>query len=54
MIQLTESAASAVRSAMTGAPEPMDGLRIMVEAGGCAGYKYMMGLVSDSGAPAMS
>jgi iron-sulfur cluster assembly protein len=47
MIHLTESAADAVRSAIAGAAEPMDGLRIMVEAGGCAGFKYMMGLVAE-------
>lgn len=47
MIHLTESAASAVRSAIAGAPEPMMGLRIMVEAGGCAGFKYAMGLVAE-------
>lgn len=47
MIQLTESAVSAVRSAMGGAEEPVAGVRIMVDAGGCAGFKYMMGLVVE-------
>jgi iron-sulfur cluster assembly protein len=48
MINLTDSALSAVRSAIEGAEEPVGGLRIMVEAGGCAGYKYMMGLVNEA------
>jgi iron-sulfur cluster assembly accessory protein len=47
MIYLTESAADAVRSAMAAAASPVDGLRIAVETGGCAGYKYMMGLVAE-------
>jgi iron-sulfur cluster assembly protein len=47
MIQLTDGALNAVRSAIEGAAQPVEGLRIMVEAGGCAGLKYMMGLVSD-------
>ena len=47
MIDLTESAVNAVRSAIAGAGQPVEGLRIKVEAGGCAGFKYMMGLVSD-------
>ena len=47
MITLTDNAVDAVRSAITGAPQSVEGLRIMVEAGGCAGYKYMMGLVAE-------
>jgi iron-sulfur cluster assembly accessory protein len=46
MIQLTENAVSAVRTAMGRATTDVAGLRIMVEAGGCAGFKYMMGLES--------
>ncbi len=38
---------NAVRSAISGAKEPVQGLRIKVEAGGCAGMKYLMGLVAD-------
>ncbi|NKN34784.1 iron-sulfur cluster assembly accessory protein [Agrobacterium sp. a22-2] len=46
MINLTENAVSAVKTALSRAAEPAEGLRIMVEAGGCAGLKYMMGLES--------
>ena len=41
MINLTDSALNAVRNAISTASKPVDGLRIMVEAGGCAGYKYI-------------
>lgn len=44
MIRLTEPALAAVRGALTKSPTPAAGLRIMVETGGCAGYKYMLGL----------
>lgn len=47
MINLTDSALNAVRNAISTAAEPVDGLRIMVEAGGCAGLKYNMGLVKE-------
>lgn len=47
MIVLTDSAVEAVRSAITKADSAPAGLRIQVEAGGCAGYKYMMGLVAS-------
>jgi iron-sulfur cluster assembly protein len=50
MIQLTASAANALRSAISGAANPMAGLRLQIETGGCAGYKYKLGLVPE-GAP---
>ncbi|MCF4164814.1 iron-sulfur cluster assembly accessory protein [Zavarzinia compransoris] len=46
MIHLTDNAVNAVRTAIAGSTEPVEGLRVMVEAGGCAGFKYMMGLVA--------
>jgi iron-sulfur cluster assembly accessory protein len=39
---------AAVRTAIERAQGPVEGIRIMVEAGGCAGLKYMMGLVSEA------
>lgn len=48
MIQLTDSALGAVRTAMAGAGQTIEGLRIAVEAGGCAGFKYLMGLVNEA------
>jgi iron-sulfur cluster assembly protein len=45
MIQLTEAAVNALRTAFAGAPVPVAGLRIAVQAGGCSGNKYEMGLV---------
>ena len=47
MILLTEEAASAVKSAMSRTGKDDAGLRIMVEAGGCAGYKYLIGLDAE-------
>ncbi len=48
MINLTDSAVNAVRTAIDGSTDPVTGLRIMVEAGGCAGFKYMMGLADEA------
>lgn len=47
MIVLTSEAASAVKNAMSRAGKIEAGLRIMVEAGGCAGYKYLIGLDAE-------
>ena len=46
MIQLTESAANAMRNAI--AKAGVQGLRLAVQPGGCAGLKYRMGLVRDA------
>ena len=48
MIDLTDSAANAIRTAIAGSQKPVQGLRIMVQSGGCAGNKYMMGLVAEA------
>lgn len=47
MINLTDSAINAVRTAISGAQAGVQGLRIMVQSGGCAGLKYSMGLVKE-------
>jgi len=47
VISLTDNAASAVRTAISKSASPVTGLRILVEAGGCAGMKYTIGLVAE-------
>jgi iron-sulfur cluster assembly protein len=47
MIVLTNEAATAVRAAMSRVGRPEGGLRIMVESGGCAGYKYHIGIDAE-------
>ncbi|MDO9709878.1 HesB/IscA family protein [Paracraurococcus lichenis] len=47
MIELTDSAVRAVRQALGTSQAPDTGLRIMVEAGGCSGFKYAMGIVQQ-------
>lgn len=44
MVTLSSEAADAVRSAMSRAGKPDAGLRIIIEAGGCTGPKYSIGL----------
>jgi len=44
MIDITESARTAIKTAIDGAGQPVAGLRVMVQGGGCAGMKYGMAL----------
>ncbi|WP_331375541.1 iron-sulfur cluster assembly accessory protein [Sinorhizobium chiapasense] len=46
MITLTENAVAGMKAALSRATEPVEGFRIMVQAGGCAGFKYVMGMES--------
>lgn len=44
MLSITENARAAIQTAIEGAGRPIAGLRIMVQAGGCAGLRYGMAL----------
>jgi iron-sulfur cluster assembly accessory protein len=46
MITLTDSAVKAVSRFITGAENPVAGLRILVTGGGCSGLQYSMKLES--------
>lgn len=47
MLVLTEGAIEAVRQVIEGSDEPVAGLRVMVEAGGCSGMRYQLGLEAE-------
>ncbi|PYF07680.1 iron-sulfur cluster assembly accessory protein [Rhodobacter viridis] len=44
MIEITQPAREAIKAAIDGAGQPVAGLRLMVQSGGCAGLKYGMAL----------
>lgn len=55
MIQLTDNAVAAIKTAISRASEnagpgarSAEGLRVMVQTGGCAGFKYLMGLEAET------
>ena len=47
MIVLTTEAAAAVKNAISRTGKTAAGLRIMIESGGCAGHKYLIGLDAE-------
>jgi iron-sulfur cluster assembly protein len=44
MVALTDNAVTAVKKAIAKAGKDGAGFRVMIEEGGCAGFKYMIGL----------
>lgn len=48
MLTLTENAQKAVSRFISGAEEPVTGLRIGVAGGGCSGFQYTMALEKHS------
>ncbi|TVR99927.1 MAG: iron-sulfur cluster assembly accessory protein [Rhodospirillales bacterium] len=46
MVALTDAATTVIKRLVAGSKEGVDGLRIMVEHGGCSGLQYMLGLES--------
>lgn len=48
MLILTESAQKAVSRFISGAEQPITGLRIGVAGGGCSGFQYTMALEKDT------
>ncbi|MDA9489189.1 HesB/IscA family protein [Bradyrhizobium sp. CCBAU 11361] len=47
MINLTDSAVNAIKSAISSSTHPSGGLRVMIEPGGCNGFKYKMDLAEE-------
>lgn len=47
MLALSDSAVAALERVVGTAPEPAEGVRILVEPQGCAGLRYLMGLETD-------
>ncbi|SFJ62469.1 iron-sulfur cluster assembly accessory protein [Bradyrhizobium sp. Gha] len=47
MINLTDSAVTAIKGAMSSSTHSPGGLRVAIEAGGCNGFKYKMGLAEE-------
>lgn len=48
MIDITDSAQLAIKSAIEGAGQAIAGLRLLVQDGGCAGLKYGMSLEPEA------
>ena len=44
MLSITDNAHAAIKSAIDAAGQPVAGLRVMVQSGGCSGLRYGMAL----------